>query len=158
MPGPSGSLVLILLGQYYEALTAISGLKSLQLDYFVFLGIMALGICVGMLLFSRVINYVLKRFYNGAVAFMIGVTAGSLYALWPFKKIVFMDKYVKHAGEILMVENAPVQTNINVFPTDIGAILPALLFFGIGVSIMAALYWFGMRGRNQDHSVKVKNT
>jgi putative membrane protein len=154
MPGPSGSLVLILLGQYHEALTAISGLRSLQLDYFVFLAIMAMGMGIGMLLFSRVINYVLKRFYNGAVAFMIGVTAGSLYALWPFKQTIIMDKYVKQAGEISLIKNAAVQTNINIFPNDIAIILPALLFFFIGVAIMATLYWYGMRGRDQSHSAK----
>ncbi len=43
LPGVSGSLVLILLGQYEGVLTAIAGMKKLLLDDALFLGIFAFG-------------------------------------------------------------------------------------------------------------------
>jgi putative membrane protein len=143
LPGLSGSLVLILLGQYYEVISAISGLKSLQLDYFVFLAAVGLGMLFGILAFARVIKFVFERFYNGTVAVLIGLTAGSLYALWPFKKFVTMDLYAKGADGIALVKGAVVQTNANILPADTNLILPALLFCGIGVAVMVVLDRYG---------------
>ncbi|MDR2591301.1 MAG: DUF368 domain-containing protein [Chitinispirillales bacterium] len=143
LPGLSGSLVLILLGQYYEVISAISGLKSLQLDYFVFLTVVGLGMIFGLLAFARVIKFVFERFYNGTVAVLIGLTAGSLYALWPFKKFITMDLYEKGADGITLVKNVAVQTNANILPPDTSLILPALLFCGIGVAVMVVLDRYG---------------
>jgi len=143
LPGLSGSLVLILLGQYYEVISAISGLKSLQLDYFVFLTIVGLGMIFGILAFARVIKFVFERFYNGTVAVLIGLTAGSLYALWPFKKFVTMDLYQKGAGGIELVKDVVVQTNANILPADLPSILIPLLFCGIGVAVMLVLDRYG---------------
>jgi putative membrane protein len=143
LPGLSGSLVLILLGQYYEVISAISGLKSLQLDYFAFLTAVGLGMLFGILAFARVIKFVFERFYNGTIAVLIGLTAGSLYALWPFKKFVTMDLYEKGAEGIALVKGAVVQTNANILPPDTHLILPALLFCGLGVGIMLVLDRYG---------------
>jgi len=143
LPGLSGSLVLILLGQYYEVISAISGLKSLQIDYFVFLAAVGLGMIFGILAFARVIKFVFERFYNGTVAVLIGLTAGSLYALWPFKKFVTMDLYQKGADGIALVKNVAVQTNANILPPDTSLIIPALLFCGIGIAVMLVLDRYG---------------
>jgi len=143
LPGLSGSLVLILLGQYYEVISAISGLKSLQLDYFVFLTAVGLGMIFGILAFARVIKFVFERFYNGTVAVLIGLTAGSLYALWPFKKFVTMDLYEKGANGIVLVKNVAVQTNVNILPADFHSTLIPLLFCGIGVAVMVVLDRYG---------------
>jgi putative membrane protein len=143
LPGLSGSLVLILLGQYYEVISAISGLKSLQFDYFVFLTAVGLGMLLGILAFARIIKFVFERFYNGTVAVLIGLTAGSLYALCPFKKIVMMDLYAKSANGIALFKDVEVQTNANILPADMNLILPALLFCGIGVAVMVVLDKYG---------------
>ncbi|GBU22127.1 hypothetical protein R80B4_02032 [Fibrobacteres bacterium R8-0-B4] len=143
LPGLSGSLVLILLGQYYEVISAISNLKSLQLDYFVFLTVVGLGMIFGILAFARVIKFVFERFYNGTVAVLIGLTAGSLYALWPFKKFVTMDLYEKGAGGMIEVVSKKMQTNINILPADLSSIWIPLLFCGIGVAVMVVLDRYG---------------
>jgi putative membrane protein len=127
------------MGQYHEVISAISGLKTLQLDYFVFLAVMSIGMGFGMLVFARVISFVFKRFYDGTVALMIGLTAGSLYALWPFKQTVVMDQYVKHAGKITLIENSVIQTNINILPGDIASGLLALLIFAVGAGIVIGM-------------------
>jgi len=143
LPGLSGSLVLILLGQYYEVISAISGLKSLQLDYFAFLTAVGLGMIFGILAFARVIKFVFERFYNGTVAVLIGLTAGSLYALWPFKKFVTMNLYVKGANGITLVNDMAVQTNANILPADLSSVWMPLLFCGIGVAVMVVLDRYG---------------
>ncbi|MFH2060128.1 MAG: DUF368 domain-containing protein [Pseudomonadota bacterium] len=117
LPGISGSLVLILMGEYFEVVSAISGLKTLNLDNMVFLGCFAMGIVFGGLLFARLISAVLKRYFDATMAFLIGLMVGSLYALWPFKKSMVMARqYIKEDGVIMILENVRIYTNINVIP------------------------------------------
>lgn len=114
LPGVSGSLVLILLGTYFDVISAISELKSFHWETFVFLGIFGLGVIFGGLLFARLVSFVLYRCYNATMAFLGGLMIGSLYALWPFKETVLMaQQYVKQAGEIICLDNVAVQTNSN---------------------------------------------
>jgi len=143
LPGLSGSLVLILLGKYHEVISAISGLKTLQLDYAVFLAIMAVGMGIGLLAFARLVNFVFKRFYDGTVAVMIGLILGSLYALWPFKRIVVMNQYVKAQGGITLIKDAVIRTNANILPDNATTAVFALVFCGIGIGIMVLLDRFG---------------
>ena len=137
LPGISGSLILILMGEYFEIISAISGLKHLYLDYILFLGVFALGMGFGLLLFARLVDFVFKRFYNATMAFLIGLMFGSLYALWPFKKYVVMDQYIKASGNITLVKDAIIYTNNNIFPNEFATIWPAFLTFIIGIGIMS---------------------
>ena len=117
LPGISGSLVLILMGEYFEVISAISGLKTLNLDYMAFLGCFAIGIVFGGLLFAKMVSAVLKRYFDATMAFLIGLMAGSLYALWPFKKSMVMARqYIKEDGVIMALENVRIYTNINLLP------------------------------------------
>lgn len=117
LPGISGSLVLILMGEYFEVVSAISDLKTLNLDNILFLICFSLGIILGGLVFARLVSAVLKRFYDATMAFLIGLMAGSLFALWPFKKSIIMaEKYTEKNGFIMLEENVKVYTNINQLP------------------------------------------
>ena len=137
LPGVSGSLVLILMGTYFDVISAISELKSFHPETFIFLGIFGLGVAFGGLLFARLVSFVLSRYYNAAMAFLGGLMAGSLYALWPFKETVLMARqYVKQAGEVVCLENVVVQTNINVLPSGSDPLVPAFVFFILGCMIM----------------------
>lgn len=117
LPGISGSLVLILMGAYFEVVSAISALKTLNVDNILFLLCFSLGIILGGLLFARLVSAVLKRFYDPVMAFLTGLMTGSLFALWPFKKSIIMaEQYTKKNGFILLEENVKVYTNINQLP------------------------------------------
>ena len=140
LPGISGSLVLILMGAYFDVLFAISAVKSFHLDTMVFLGSFTLGIVFGGLLFARLVNYVLTRYYDATMAFLLGLMAGSLWALWPFKQVIVMNlQYVKQEGAVTIVENVPVYTNVNILPSADGQLLWAIGLFFAGCGIM---YWF----------------
>ncbi|NWH05971.1 DUF368 domain-containing protein [Desulfobacter latus] len=133
LPGVSGSLVLILMGTYFDVISAISELKRFHLETFIFLGIFGLGVIFGGLLFARLVSFVFFRHYNATMAFLCGLMTGSLYALWPFKKTVFMaQQYVKQAGEVVCLENVTIQTNINVLPTKDDPLIAAFIFFVLG--------------------------
>ena len=137
LPGISGSLVMILMGSYFDVISAISALKTLNLDTFAFLGVFALGVLLGGLMFARLVSFVLERYYNATMGFLIGLMIGSLYALWPFKKTIVMARqYVKQDGLIRVLENVPVQTNINMLPGSEDPLSTALVFFVLGGIIM----------------------
>ncbi len=137
LPGVSGSLVLILMGEYFEVVSAISGLKTLNLDNIVFLCCFGLGLVLGGLIFAKLINAVLKRYYNATMAFLTGLMAGSLYALWPFKKsIVMAEQYIKKDGVVKVLENVRVYTNINELPVMNSELYLVLAAFLAGCVIM----------------------
>lgn len=138
LPGLSGSLVLILLGQYILVLTAISGfLKEQILDHGLFLGCMSIGMILGLLLFVKIINYVFTKFHDGTMAFLTGLIAGSLFALWPFKALGIIEKqYVKVNGAIECLTDSKIYTNQNILPQSTNELLIASLFVVVGIVIM----------------------
>ncbi|MCP4670333.1 MAG: DUF368 domain-containing protein, partial [Desulfobacula sp.] len=137
LPGISGSLVLILMGEYFAIVSAISGLGTLNLDNMVFLGCFSMGIVFGGLVFAKLVNMLLKRFYSSTMAFLAGLMTGSLYALWPFKKSIIMaQQYIKQDGVINIVENARIYTNINELPQPGPQLYISGIFFITGCIIM----------------------
>jgi putative membrane protein len=95
LPGISGSFVLLLSGVYFDILTAINNRQI------VVLGVFCAGLGMGLLVFSRLMNVLLERFYNVTMAFMIGLMAGSLYILWPFKRTVWVGVETVYLGNSL---------------------------------------------------------
>lgn len=136
LPGVSGSLVMILMGEYFEIVSAISGLKSLELDYILFLSFFSLGMIFGLLLFARLVNFVFKKFHDGTMSFLIGLMVGSLYTLWPFKKFMIINEFVKDGGVIKVIENSIIYTNINILPESSSQLIGALISCLIGGAIM----------------------
>ena len=137
LPGISGSLVLILMGAYYDVLSAISALPFFRLDAILYLGCFGLGILVGGLVFARMISFVLRQFYDATMAFLLGLMLGSLWALWPFKQVALLEQqYVKENGSVTLLENVVVYTNVNVVPTLDGQVGWAVVLFLAGCGIM----------------------
>lgn len=79
LPGVSGSFLLLLLGGYFEILRAISGRD------FIILSIFGLGCVTGILVFSRLLNFLLKRWHDQTMGSLFGLVIGSLWMIWPFK-------------------------------------------------------------------------
>ncbi|MDZ4199579.1 MAG: DUF368 domain-containing protein [Kiritimatiellia bacterium] len=82
LPGISGSFVLLLLGVYFDVLLAINERQILVLATF------GAGALIGLFVFSAGLSALLRRAYDATLAAMIGLMAGSLVALWPFRKVV----------------------------------------------------------------------
>jgi len=76
LPGISGAFILLFLGMYDYM---ISVLKNLQfLEIFVFI----LGALIGILAFSRVLNYILRKYESITIYFLIGLMLGALRLLY----------------------------------------------------------------------------
>ena len=86
IPGISGSLLLIMLGEYYNVVYLISSLtlslKEKSFTIFVPLIILALGIGVGLVAFSKAINYLLKNHREFTLFFIEGIIIFSIIQMW----------------------------------------------------------------------------
>jgi putative membrane protein len=143
LPGISGSLVLILMGQYRVVLGAVSELKTLSPGAITFVAVFCIGLGIGLMLFAKLINWVLGRFHDMTMAFLLGLMAGSGWALWPFKATVTADLYMREAGVVQLVRDVVIRTNRNVLPTPSQITLP-LVFFLAGCVVMGV---FTLRGK-----------
>ena len=111
LPGISGSFVLLILNKYAYVFTAIGYFNLSVLLPF------AGGILAGLVFFSRLLSWILDRWYRTTVVFITGLLLASLTVIWPFQERV----YETVGGDQLLVETHPV------FPP--GLSLPVLLAF-----------------------------
>lgn len=82
LPGISGSFIMLLLGMYTYIIGAI---KSFDL---VTLLVFASGCAIGIMLFSRLLSWVLQRYHNATMALLTGFMLGALVKLWPWKAVI----------------------------------------------------------------------
>jgi len=80
LPGLSGSYVLLLMGNY--ELVMINAVKNLDLTILIPL---LTGALFGLLAFSHLLSWVLKKFRDYTIAILTGFIFGSLGILWPWK-------------------------------------------------------------------------
>ena len=79
LPGISGSLLLVLLGKYEQFWTAVHELDLALLAVF------AAGFAAGILAFSRILKRLLAGHHTVTMASLVGVMAGSMRKVWPFR-------------------------------------------------------------------------
>lgn len=72
LPGISGSFLLLLLGQYQYMLNALNSRNLIEI--FVF----CIGAFIGILGFSKLLNYLLEKYESATMAFLIGIMIGTL--------------------------------------------------------------------------------
>lgn len=109
LPGVSGSFLLLILGQYEYILGAIHDRDIIVL------ATLASGCLLGLLAFSHFLNYLLTRYHDPTLAFLIGMIFGSLRL--PFSTIT--------------ATNTPLPTIIT--------------FIVIGASLVLIIEYFGRR-------------
>ena len=128
LPGISGSFILLLIGMYAPVLGAV---KNVQLDI---LGLFLAGCVAGLLTFSHVLSWLLRRFRDFTLMFLTGLMIGTLPKIWPWKETISWRLNSK--GEQVPL----VQHNLSPFefesltsqPSQLGlAIVMALLAFAL---------------------------
>ena len=82
LPGISGSLILILLGQYAVILAAVENRE------FTTLAVFAGGCVVGLMAFSRLLKWLLARYHDATLYFLAGLMLGTLFKVWPWKSAI----------------------------------------------------------------------
>ena len=80
LPGISGSFILLLLGKY---IFIVSALKDFKVDV---AALFIAGCAIGLITFSRVVSWLLSRYYNLTIALLSGFMIGALNKVWPWKK------------------------------------------------------------------------
>ncbi|MEX0894719.1 MAG: DUF368 domain-containing protein, partial [Balneolaceae bacterium] len=117
LPGISGSYLLLILGKYDYVLTRLSLLGEQTGTALIELAPLFLGGIVGLMLFSRLLTWLLQNYYALTLMVLIGFLIGSLYVIWPYQERTFQE-YVRSVelydpgSEIVrQLENQPADTN-----------------------------------------------
>ncbi|MDR0900877.1 MAG: DUF368 domain-containing protein [Methanobrevibacter sp.] len=79
LPGISGAFLLVLLGQYEYMLNALNSLNFIEIITF------CIGALIGILGFSKILDYLLQHYKDVTMAFLIGIMIGTLRI--PFDQI-----------------------------------------------------------------------
>ena len=95
LPGISGSFLLLIMGQYGYIIGAI---KDFNLKIIIIFGA---GAAIGLMVFSRILSWMLLRFHSIMVAVLIGFMGGSLRKIWPFKDLDNTVWETKPDGEMV---------------------------------------------------------
>ncbi|MDG5767141.1 DUF368 domain-containing protein [Balneolales bacterium ANBcel1] len=100
LPGISGSFILLILRQYDHILGNIALLGTDRtIEAFMILVPFGLGMIVGLVLFVRLLSWLLKRFHIMTLCLLVGFMAGSLYVVWPYQE--------REYTEIVLSRTAP---------------------------------------------------
>lgn len=137
LPGISGSLLLLLLGQYFYVIQAIRDLPLFRLDDWLFLTSFSFGMIAGVICFSRLLKILFEKQPDRVLGFLTGLVIGSLYTLWPFKQVITLtDFYEKVDGQIVHHSKYLLRTTGNVIPGNLTEIWLAMAALIAGIIIM----------------------
>lgn len=128
LPGISGSFILLILGKYETILQAV-----LDKDLFT-LALFAAGCVVGILSFSRVVSYLLRRFHSATIGLLSGFMLGSVNELWPWKVVTSWRTSSSGQQKPFLTENilpSDYLAQVGQEPNLVWAI--AAFLFGIGM-------------------------
>lgn len=131
LPGLSGSFILIIMGNYLLVLQAINNLN------FSILIPLAVGCVLGLVVFSRLLAFVFKRYHDTTVATMTGFVFGSLMIIWPWKNDVLL---YDDAGSVLLDrQGEPLIGGFEWFIPDV-AQTETLIAIGLMIAGAATIY------------------
>ena len=84
MPGVSGSMVLLILGEYYLFKSYLANITSFSMDILIPLAFMGVGIILGILISAKLCGYFLKKYHRGTLSLILGLIVASSLVLIPF--------------------------------------------------------------------------
>jgi putative membrane protein len=125
LPGVSGSFLLLVLGQYQHVMEAVKALDLATLVPF------ALGCAVGLIAFVRLLRWLLERWHGQTVALLVGVMAGSLWKIWPFRTV--LESTTNAKGKLIVLRDALAA------PRSGAELALALLLAALGVTLVVGL-------------------
>lgn len=97
LPGISGSYILLILGEYAAIITRVKDLAHLKTtpNDFLTLCVFGTGCVLGLLAFSRLLKYLLKKYHGIMLSILTGFMLGSITCLWPFQKMTFSGDHME---------------------------------------------------------------
>ena len=91
LPGISGSFILLMLGLYSAVMEAV---KNFDLTV---MAVFACGCLAGLLSFSHLLSWLLKRYRAMTLSLLTGLMIGALHQVWPWKQT--LQTRINSAGE-----------------------------------------------------------
>ncbi len=122
LPGISGSFILLLIGMYTPVLGAV---KSFDISI---LALFLSGCVAGLLTFSHLLSWLLRRFRDFTLVFLTGLMLGTLPKIWPWKETLTWRTNSKGEQVPLLQENLS--------PFDFEAVTSQPAQLGIAIILM----------------------
>lgn len=132
LPGISGSFILLMLGQYERILAAVSERN------FLVIAIFGVGCITGLLAFSRIISWLLKKHHAITIGLLSGFMLGSINKLWPWKVVLSYRLSSSGAQKPLLTENILPQDYLAA-TGDEPLFLQAILAFSFGILLVVGI-------------------
>lgn len=129
LPGISGAFILLLLGKYTFVISAISQLNISVLAVF------GIGAVIGILSFSNLLSYLLKKFHDLTITLLAGFMLGSLNKVWPWKKTI--TNIDIHGKELMELEKNISPQSYEIINNAPSYFVYALLFCLLGFALVA---------------------
>lgn len=109
LPGISGSFILLILGKYYFITSMLK--NPFAGDHLIYILTFCSGCAVGLLSFSKFIDFLLQKFHGVTMCILIGFMVGSLRKIWPWKHIE--DSIVIRGKVKVLTDSTYLPTEIN---------------------------------------------
>ncbi len=168
LPGFSGSFILILLGNYVLLMIdAVNNIVGIFKDIFAgdysfwhddyrmhllsLILYFTLGSLMGLILFSKLMGYLLKNYHDRVIAALMGFIIGSVGATWPWKQAVYK---MNEAGNFALDSNGDkiIQTYHRFIPQSFdGQFLIAIFMIVIGAGL---ILYIEFAERKKENSLK----
>jgi putative membrane protein len=132
LPGISGAFILLIIGKYQLVVSALG-----NSDYGI-IAVFIAGAAFGILLFVRLISWLLHRYHNYAVAILAGFMMGSLNKIWPWKQVLEYREN-RHGEQIAFIEQNITPNQYLEINDGSPLIMQAILFMAIGFFIVVVV-------------------
>lgn len=92
LPGISGAFILLLMGKYQFIMQAVGEFNIGVIALF------AIGAVAGIISFSHLLSWLLRRYHDRTIALLMGFMLGSLNKVWPWKEV--LETYTDSHGAV----------------------------------------------------------
>ncbi len=94
LPGISGAFILVLLQRYFYIVEKLKDLLhgNISADTLIPIVVFCIGCLTGLLLFSRILRWLLTHHEQTTMSILCGFMLGAMYCLWPFQQDTTPDE------------------------------------------------------------------
>ncbi|MDH5436963.1 MAG: DUF368 domain-containing protein, partial [Gammaproteobacteria bacterium] len=130
LPGISGSFILLILGKYAYIVNALGNFNFSVILPFV------LGCITGVIVFSRIIVWMLHHYHKRTLLVIKGILIGSLWMIWPWQERTYEIVREKQR----LISSTPIM------PENIdGTLLASITLAVIGFMLVMAIHYFSQK-------------
>ncbi len=101
IPGVSGSMLLLIIGQYYLFKSLVANVTTFRLDILIPIGFMAVGILLGIGISSKLTSFCLSKNHSATMNAILGLVVASTLVLIPLDANYTLPTILTSAGTLL---------------------------------------------------------